>query len=239
MGKTVAALGLIGVIVMAASCSSSGSRAGSPTTVPRLGPSTTIVSTPSEPAIGVNDASLRGVNWSDVQYPMDCGANGTADVRSVEYATPAPDVEVAVVEVSCQLVATTPPSALFVYEPAAGGPASLDSGTRQLHGRVAVLRIPLQRKPRDRLRRGILNHRRGPFHPRHLGNPEMGLAREQLPPCFVRSLARGTALPDLVLQRPRPAEAEIFTAHRRSAGGVRSPARSATEIDGKRRACRP
>ncbi len=119
MGKTVAALGLIGVIVMAASCSSSGNNSGSPTTVP--GPSTSIASTSSAPATGVDDASLRSVNWSDVQYPMDCGANGTADVRSVEYATPAPDVEVAVVEVSCQLVATTPPSALFVYEPAAPG----------------------------------------------------------------------------------------------------------------------
>jgi hypothetical protein len=111
VGNRLVALGLIGVIAATTSCSRGGTGAASPTTVLRRVSPTA----PAAPGAG-DSALLRTVRWSGVAYPMDCGASGTVDVRDVEYATPANDVEVAVVEVSCHVVATTPPSALFVYE---------------------------------------------------------------------------------------------------------------------------
>jgi hypothetical protein len=119
VGNRLVALGLIGVIGLTTSCSGGGKDAGSPTTVLRR-ESPTVPSTPGTSGVA-NGESLRTVNWSGVTYPMDCGASGTVNVRDVEYATPANDVEVAVVEVSCHVVATAPPSALFVYEPTARG----------------------------------------------------------------------------------------------------------------------
>jgi hypothetical protein len=92
VGNRLVALGLIGVIAATTSCSRGGTGAASPTTVLRRVSPTA----PSAPGAG-DSALLRTVRWSGVAYPMDCGASGTVDVRDVEYAT-------------------TPPSALFVYE---------------------------------------------------------------------------------------------------------------------------
>jgi hypothetical protein len=61
--------------------------------------------------------ALQGVNWPAISYPINCPGS-EPDVRHVEYATPANGVQVAVVQVSCRVGATTPPSALLVYEPA-------------------------------------------------------------------------------------------------------------------------
>jgi hypothetical protein len=120
VGKRLAAFGLIGVIALGTSCGSGGKVTSAGTTV-RASESPTVSSTPGTRGVVANDALLRAVKWSAVAYPMDCGASGTVEVRDVQYATPASPVEVAVVEVSCQVVAATPPSALFVYQLGAPG----------------------------------------------------------------------------------------------------------------------
>ncbi|HTD51235.1 MAG TPA: hypothetical protein VK771_11575, partial [Acidimicrobiia bacterium] len=120
MGKRLATFGLIGVIAVGTSCGSGGKVTIATTTV-RASGSPTVPSTPGTFGAVANDALLRAVKWSAVAYPMDCGASGTVEVRDVQYATPASPVEVAVVEVSCQVVAATPPSALFVYQLGAPG----------------------------------------------------------------------------------------------------------------------
>jgi hypothetical protein len=120
VGKRLAAVGLIGAIAVGTSCGSGGTDTSAPATVRGSG-SPTVFSTSGPRGVAADDALLRAVQWSTVPYPMDCGANGTVHVRDVQYATPASQVEVAVVEVSCQVVAATPPTALFVFEPAAQG----------------------------------------------------------------------------------------------------------------------
>jgi len=120
VGKRLAAFGVIAVIAAGTSCSSRGAARSASTTVRGSG-SPTVSSTLGARGVVADDALLRAVKWSAVPYPMDCGASGTVMVRDVQYATPASQVEVAVVEVSCQVVATTPPSALFIFEAAAQG----------------------------------------------------------------------------------------------------------------------
>ena len=126
---TVPALGLIAVLVLASSCNSNMHVARSPTTAQHSRSSTSVVSSTATPATtarslaptitsAVHDVSLRHVNWAGVRYPIDCQGGQTEVRNKVEYAIPSPGIQVAVVQVSCHVEATTPPSALLVYEPA-------------------------------------------------------------------------------------------------------------------------
>jgi len=129
---SVVALAVLAAVVMASSCSSN-SHAKSPSTTVPVFESSTIASSTTTPTSAasttttstatststVPGVSLRDVNWTAIRYPIDC--QGGAEVRErVQYATPAPGIQVAVAQVSCHVEATTPPSALLVYEPAGG-----------------------------------------------------------------------------------------------------------------------
>ncbi len=67
---------------------------------------------------------LDSVDWSQVTYPFDCGTYPGAGpvgwhVWDVQYAHPAGGVEMAVVLVTCDAGAGSPPAALLVYDGAA------------------------------------------------------------------------------------------------------------------------
>lgn len=66
---------------------------------------------------------LRDVDWANVQYPLDCGGPPAGQnawrVWDVAYAEPANGVKTALVLVTCNAGAGSPPANLFVYDRAA------------------------------------------------------------------------------------------------------------------------
>ena len=69
---------------------------------------------------GTSFNQLRSIDWSKVAYPMTqrepsgSSTNPGVPIEPVVYATPAPQVSVAVVVVHCE-IASHPPNAVFVY----------------------------------------------------------------------------------------------------------------------------
>lgn len=92
------------------------------TTVPSAPPSsaTTNTSTAASTTTTQVGVPLASVDWAAVTYPItpQCGTlfNPPVTVRQVDYAAPAPGVQLAVVMVRCTSGAGTPPDALYFYD---------------------------------------------------------------------------------------------------------------------------
>jgi hypothetical protein len=77
----------------------------------------------STPSGGPSGVSLESVNWSGILYPIDCAPLPPLQVSpqyfhvyQVSYAAPHTGVKLAVVLVSCNAGAGTPPRTLLVYD---------------------------------------------------------------------------------------------------------------------------
>ncbi|MFA5565221.1 MAG: hypothetical protein WC184_04715 [Acidimicrobiia bacterium] len=71
--------------------------------------------------------ALAEVDWRSLDYPVDCGGQTVGE--ALAYVEPVPGKNVAVVAVSCQAVAGSPPSAVLVYEHAEAADKATPSAT--------------------------------------------------------------------------------------------------------------
>jgi len=87
-----------------------------PSTPPSNGPTSSAAATTTSLVV----VPLQSVDWGSVTYPISqpCGTTFTPPVTvgHVEYAQPAPGVQLAIVEVACTHGAGTPPVAVYVYD---------------------------------------------------------------------------------------------------------------------------
>lgn len=77
--------------------------------------SSTSTSTSTSTTTAAPTVALENVDWAHTQYPLDCDGFGWR-VWSVAYAQPTADLEVALVLVTCDAGAGTPPVELYVFD---------------------------------------------------------------------------------------------------------------------------
>lgn len=80
-----------------------------------------------EPPATQPGVALAEVDWRSLDYPVDCGGQTVGE--ALAYVEPVPGKNVAVVAVSCQAVAGSPPSAVLVYEHAEAADKATPSAT--------------------------------------------------------------------------------------------------------------
>jgi hypothetical protein len=89
-------------------------------TTPPSSAEATTTSAPTTTTSALPDLPLTLVRWDSVTYPItaECGTTFSPPVvvRQVDYAAPAPDVQLAVVMVRCNAGAGTPPDAIYFYD---------------------------------------------------------------------------------------------------------------------------